>query len=134
MSDPNEEKCEHEPKGHTLEDMMQVGKPLLVEFPSIMAGVMAVKEAAWKAGTEAVAIEADIETGDSIVQRINSTPEGSYVVVSDTASASDEVVDAVKANLGTPRKLIVAEQRGYKRIDPHAFTDIGGHTVKFNVV
>ena len=131
MSDPNEAKCEHEHKSYTLAELMQDGKPLLIEFPSIIAGVMTVKEAAWKAGTEAISIEADIETGDSIVQRINSTPEGSYVVVSDTASASDEVVDAVKANLGTPRKLIVAEQRGFKRIDPNAFTDIGGHAVKF---
>ena len=131
MSDPNEAKCEHEHKSYTLGELRQDGKPLLIEFPSIIAGVMAVKEAAWKAGTEAISIEADIETGDSIVQRINSTPEGSYVVVSDTASASDEVVDAVKANLGTPRKLIVAEQRGFKRIDPNAFTDIGGHAVKF---
>lgn len=121
--------CDH--KSYTLGEICVSGKPVLLEAGSLTGGIMMIKEEAWKEGTEATLIEADIEFPDTIQDRINAVPEGGFLIISDTASATPDVLDVIKTNLTTPRRLVITERHGYKAIDKKEFTDLGGHTVKF---
>lgn len=121
--------CNH--KSYSIEELMEVGKPLLIESGSIIGSVMMAKEAVWKTGGEAIQIEADMEDADTLSARINGSGPDVVVIISDYQAAASEVKEAVRSNLNVPRKIVVADRKGLTKEEKQIFTDLGGHVASF---
>jgi hypothetical protein len=118
--------CDHH-KVYTIEELIEAGKPLLIESGSIIGSVMRAKEAVWKTGGESIQIEADMEDADSTVARIHGSAPETVVIISDYQAAPDDVKQAIRSNLNYPRKIVVADRKGISKEEKTIFTDLGGH-------
>jgi len=116
---------------YSTDELIQTGKPLYIESPSSTGAIMEVKESLWKAGKEFIHIEADLIGPDDVTSIIGQCPDETILIISDVLAASDEVKEAVRANLGAPKKLVIADRKGLSKEDKKVFTDLGGHVASF---
>lgn len=117
--------CNH--KSYTIDELIEVGKPLLIESGSIHGSVMSAKEAIWKKGGEAILIEADMEDPASYIGRLAGSNPDVVVIVSDYQAAPEDTKATIRANLNYPRKLVIADRKGLTKEEKNVFTDLGGH-------